>query len=144
MEIENALAESKNTEENLVFQGEITISEEELFGIGETEPAVIGKAAPAGIAEEVDDESGDKDKRIASFRISRILRASLMKSMGAFISKENKDGIEKDLIQKTVQYMVGDLTSIKLRFTPQGIKEFKKHLYMRPQFYVQDAEDKLV
>ena len=42
-----------------------------------------------GIAEEVDDESGDKDKRIASFRISRILRASLMKSMGAFISKEN-------------------------------------------------------
>lgn len=97
-----------------------------------------------GIAEEVDDESGDKDKRIASFRISRILRASVMKSMGAFISKENKDRIEKDLVQKTVQYMVGDLTSIKLRFTPQGIKEFKKHLYMRPQFYVQDAEDKLV
>ena len=34
LEIESALAESKNTEESFVFQGEITISEEELLSMG--------------------------------------------------------------------------------------------------------------
>ncbi|MBR2402122.1 MAG: hypothetical protein IKB01_05015, partial [Lachnospiraceae bacterium] len=45
LEIEEALAEKTYTEENMVFQGEITISEEELYSIGQTEPV--------GIAEEV-------------------------------------------------------------------------------------------
>ena len=46
LEIEEALAESTYTEESLVFQGEITLSEEDLYDIGQVEPV--------GIAEEVD------------------------------------------------------------------------------------------
>ena len=46
LEIEEALARNTYTEESMVFQGEITISEEELYGIGQVESM--------GIAEEVD------------------------------------------------------------------------------------------
>ena len=43
LEIEAALAESNKTEESVVFQGEITIDEEELFAIGQEEPMGIAE-----------------------------------------------------------------------------------------------------
>ena len=54
LEIENVLAESKHTEDSLVFQGEITISEEELLGIGEVKPLGIEEEVKAlGSVEEI-------------------------------------------------------------------------------------------
>ena len=88
-----------------------------------------------GLAEEIKEDGTTKEKKVSSFRISRIDKIKKMSSMGGFISKENKDKIEDELIHKKAQFMVGDIIDVKVRFTRKGIESFKRQLYLRPQFY---------
>lgn len=85
-----------------------------------------------------------KEKKPACFRISRIEKCDLQVSMGAKISNENAAKLEKMLIERGAMFMSGDLVTIKIRFTPKGLESFKRQLYMRPQFYSVESEDKLV
>lgn len=96
-----------------------------------------------GLAEEILDDGSESEKRISSFRISRIDRILIMKSMGAFISSENKTKIEDGLIHKKVQFLLGDIIDVKVKFTQKGIESFKRQLYMRPQFYQKVKEEEL-
>ena len=88
-----------------------------------------------GLAEEIKEDGTTKEKKVSSLRISRIDKIKKMSSMGGFISKENKDKIEDELIHKKAQFMVGDIIDVKVRFTRKGIESFKRQLYLRPQFY---------
>ena len=88
-----------------------------------------------GWAEEIKEDGTTKEKKVSSFRISRIDKIKKMSSMGGFISKENKDKVEDELIHKKAQFMVGDIIDVKVRFTRKGIESFKRQLYLRPQFY---------
>ena len=88
-----------------------------------------------GLAEEIKEDGTTKEKKVSSFRISRIDKIKKMSSMGGFISKENKDKIEDELIHKKEHFMVGDIIDVKVRFTRKGIESFKRQLYLRPQFY---------
>ncbi len=78
----------------------------------------------------------------ACFRLSRIENASLMSSMGAHISKDNKNELDKLLIERTAMFITTDSIDIKVKFTEKGLESFKRILYMRPQFYKIDKNDK--
>ncbi len=82
-------------------------------------------------------------KRVpACFRLSRIETANVMSSMGAHISKENKNELDKQLIERTAMYISSETISIKIKFTDKGLESFKRNLYMRPQFYEIDKNNK--
>lgn len=95
-----------------------------------------------GLSEEVDangdpkvDFNGNRVvPKVASLRISQIVRIRMMKSMSGFLSKADKDDIEKALVEKKPQFMVGDLEDIKVRFTKSGFENFGRQLHLRPQF----------
>ena len=97
-----------------------------------------------GLSEEILEDGTIGEKHISSFRISRIGRITQMKSMGSFISKESKDKIEQELIQKKAQFMAGELVDVTVRFTQKGLENFKRQLYLRPQLYQCIDKDKSV
>ncbi len=84
------------------------------------------------------------EKSAVGFRISRIEKANVMSSMGAHISKERANELEKDLVERTAMYMPGNPIDIKVVFTDKGLEDFRTQLLMRPQFYKIDKEDKHV
>ena len=88
-----------------------------------------------GFSEEISNNSDSKEKTISSFRISHIDKVRKMSSMKSFISKENVEKIENELITKKPQFMAGDVIDVKIRFTEKGIESLNRQLYMRPQFY---------
>ena len=58
-----------------------------------------------------------------------------MRSEGAFISKENQSQIESEIKSKGVQFLIGDVESIKVRFTDRGIYSFNHQFHLRPAEY---------
>ncbi len=88
-----------------------------------------------GFSEEIFDDNTTGPKRIASLRISRIDKIMLCKSMSGFISQENKDKIEKEIVNKLPQFMAGDIIDIKVRFTKKGYENYNRLLYLRPNNY---------
>ena len=87
-----------------------------------------------GIDPKEQDENG-KEGKVVCIRISNIERVYMMKSEGAHLSKEKRQKIQKEVAEKKVEYIVGELQKIKVRFTPKGRSNFNKWLYMRPNKY---------
>ncbi len=83
-----------------------------------------------------------KDKNPACFRLSRIEKCDIQVSMGAKISNERSAQLEKMLVERGAMYMSSEPIDIKIRFTEKGLEAFKRQLYMRPQFYSIDRNDK--
>lgn len=88
-----------------------------------------------GYAEEILPNGKISMKQITSFRVSRINRVSVMASMNAFLPKPKYKEIEKLIIQKDPQYMVGDIIDIKIKFSQKGLESFKRQIYMRPKYF---------
>ena len=76
-------------------------------------------------------EKNGKMKTV-SYRISRIERIRKMSSRSGFLSKAQKDEIDAEIITKKPQFMVGDIETIKVRFHGDGLRQFKRHVYLRP------------
>jgi hypothetical protein len=93
-----------------------------------------------GFSEEIGNEQNRHQKIAASFRISRIDKIDLMISMSGFLSKAEKAQLENDILQKTPQFMVGEMIDVEVKFTVKGLENFNRQLYMRPQNY--DKKDK--
>ena len=98
---------------------------------------------------ETEDEEGRKvrssnvtEKSPCCFRLSRIERADMMSSMGAHISKEHANELEKMLVERNVMFMSSEPIDIKVIFTDTGLESFRRTLYLRPQFYEIDKNDK--
>ena len=96
-----------------------------------------------GIAEEIFDDNTIGEKRISSFRISRMDKIMMCKSMRGFLSQEKKDNIEHELMSKLPQFMAGDLMDIKIRFTKKGYENFNRLLYLRPNNYTKVDNEEL-
>ncbi len=88
-----------------------------------------------GISEEIRRDGTLDEKRITSFRISRIEKIAIMSSMSGFLSSQRIDEIEKELQTKSPQYMAGELTDVEVLFTTKGLELFDRHLYLRPTVY---------
>ena len=88
-----------------------------------------------GYSEEILEDGSTAPKVIASFRISKIKKISVMHSMNAFISKSSLSALEKELNQNTAQYLLSDLIDVKVQFKKSGLERFYKKVYMRPVYY---------
>ena len=88
-----------------------------------------------GISEEIFDDNTTGEKQIASFRISRIEKIMVCRSMSGFLSQEKKDKIESELKGKTPAFMTGDIIDIKVRFTKKGLEQYNRFLNLRPNNY---------
>ncbi|MBE5738724.1 MAG: WYL domain-containing protein [Clostridiales bacterium] len=95
-----------------------------------------------GLAEEILPDNTLTEKKISSFRISRIDKVMVCTTMSGRLSQEKKDCIEKELREKTPQFMAGDLIDVKIRFTKKGYENYNRLLYLRPNNYTKvDGED---
>lgn len=73
------------------------------------------------------------DKKMCSFRISRLLNVKNETSRSAFLSKANKEALNKAIENKGVMFLLADNNdSIKIRLSPQGINMYKTQIHMRP------------
>lgn len=97
-----------------------------------------------GFSEEINANGETSPKQVACFRISRIEKLDIMKSMGAHISKENATAFNKQLTERGPQYMLKDITDIKVRFSEKGLESLKYQQYMRPQSYTKIDKYKYV
>ena len=88
-----------------------------------------------GVCEEILPDGTIIEKRIASFRVSRLCKITILHSMKSFISNQTKNEIEKALLMKTSPYLVGEIIDIKVAFSKKGLDNFSKHIYMRPKSY---------
>ena len=84
------------------------------------------------------------EKTPACLRLSRIAKCDLQVSMGAKISKEHANELDKMLIERDAMFMSSEPIEIKIRFTEKGLESFKSMRYMRPQFYTVDTAEKLL
>ena len=89
------------------------------------------------------DGSGEtEDKKITSYRISKIDHITIMSSLSGFMSKADKAAIEEAVMEKDVQFLAGNVESIKVKFTKKGVESFNNQLYMRPtDFEKVDGEE---
>lgn len=88
-----------------------------------------------GFSEEILEDGILAQKTITSIRISKIYKIAVMNSMRAFISNESKAILEKELRQKTAQYLISELIDVKVQFKKSGLERFFKKVYMRPACY---------
>jgi predicted DNA-binding transcriptional regulator YafY len=96
-----------------------------------------------GISEEIFDDNTTGEKQISSFRISRIEKIMMCRSMSGFLSQEKKDNIENELITKLPQFMAGDLIDVKIRFTKKGLEQYNRLLNIRPNNYTKVKNENL-
>lgn len=82
------------------------------------------------------------EKKICCLRLSRINQVSMMTSMGAHLSADQKKELEDELVKRTPMFMLSSPISVKVKFTNKGLESFKRQGYMRPQFYEIDPKDK--
>jgi hypothetical protein len=71
----------------------------------------------------------------ASLRISRIARIAEITSMGGHISKENKERLDKLLIERTASFFATGPEDIVVLFSQKGLDSFRSQIYMRPSDY---------
>ena len=94
-----------------------------------------------GYSEEMNSDGTLSPKREACYRISRIEHMLVVTSKGGFISQGDKERLEKMITEKEPQFLTGELTEIRVRFTDKGIESFNRFLYMRPFEYSVSKED---
>ena len=86
-----------------------------------------------GYSEEIKDEGNETwPKRAVCYRISRIDHLLIMSSRSGFISKADRDAIDKMIAEKEPQFLVGSIIELKAKFTDKGLEIFNRQLYMRP------------
>lgn len=90
-----------------------------------------------GYSEERKPDGNYLEKRMSSFRISRIENMTILSSYNNFFSKDEISNIEKELLKKGVQYLAGEIPDegIIIKFSKKGLESFKRQIYMRPQNY---------
>lgn len=73
---------------------------------------------------------------ISSIRISGIYTIAPRISMGGYLSKDKIKSLNKAIKEKEVQYLVGNLIKIKIKFNEKGLELFHRVIYLRPNNYV--------
>lgn len=94
-----------------------------------------------GISEEIKSDGSIDEKRISSFRISRIKKISVMSSMSGFLSRQKAEEIDKAIKAKSLQYMAGDIITVEVNFTDKGLELFNRQIYLRPTVYEKTSKN---
>ena len=59
----------------------------------------------------------------------------IMASKSGFISKADRESIDRMMAEKEPQFILGETVELKVRFTPLGLESFNRRLHMRPSVY---------
>ena len=93
---------------------------------------------------EIINEDGTTQKPVvASLRISRIDRISVMSSKGKCLNAEERNEMDEMLREKDVRFLVGDVQTFTVRFTEKGLESFNRLLYLRPRTYEEVPDEPL-
>jgi hypothetical protein len=96
-----------------------------------------------GYSEEVKPESNETwPRRAVCYRISRIDHPRISLSKSGFISKADRESIDKMVSEKEPQFLAGEVIELKVRFTDKGVESFNRQLYMRPNDFEVLNEEK--
>ena len=79
--------------------------------------------------------------QILSIRISRLIYAEIQFSQSGTITEQEVQQIKKELSQKSVQFVSGKSSAIKIRLTDAGIKKYGAQLHLRPIVIGKDPSD---
>ena len=86
-----------------------------------------------GLSEKID-KDGAEEQKIASFRLAFIESIDMM-SEKSFISKDKQALIDSEIKSKGVQFLIGKVEAIKVRFTDRGVYSFNHQFHLRPTEY---------
>lgn len=76
-------------------------------------------------------KESSKEKIDASFSMARIPKPTLLKQ-NSFLSKDDKEKIEKDIRKLSVNFLYGNETEIRVKLTNSGKRRFHNNLISRP------------
>lgn len=72
-----------------------------------------------------------------SFRISAISELkTLPAAYKASLTKEEEAKLKKNLSTHNIQFMLDDVLEIKVKFTPQGERMYRRNLYLKPNEFI--------
>lgn len=78
-------------------------------------------------------DQSKRDKRMCSFKLSRIVKVKRESSRSAFLSKDDISCLQEAINQKGVMFLVADASEeIVVRLTDNGKRMFKTQIHMRP------------
>ena len=70
--------------------------------------------------------------QVISVRISRLVNVEIQFFQSGAITEQEKLQIKKELKEKSVQFVSGKSSTIKVRLTEEGIKKYDTQLHLRP------------
>ena len=100
---------------------------------------LVGYSIPST---DLSDESEAKyPAQVLSIRISRLVNAEIQYFQSGKISDSEALQIKKELQQKSVQFVSGKSSDIKVRLTDAGIRKYETQLHLRPNTIGKDPYD---
>ena len=83
-------------------------------------------------ADQLSEKRYHHQAQVLSIRISRISNVEIRRSQSGAISLTEMAQIEKELAEKSVQFVSGTTTPIKVWLSDEGIKKYDTQLHLRP------------
>ena len=76
-----------------------------------------------------------------SIRVSRLIHAEIQSLQSGAITEQEVRQIKNELNQKSIQFVSGNSSAIKIRLTDAGIKKYESQLHLRPTSLGKDPTD---
>lgn len=87
-----------------------------------------------GIVKRTSSNSPIKEGSMYSCRISNMKKGPHCLQEKSFISKKDKDLLDKSIQKKGVQFLNQDIGEIRIRLTDKGIRMYERILHLRPKY----------
>jgi hypothetical protein len=85
------------------------------------------------ICEATSMDEPEKKPSFATFRLSRIKKARVLKSKRSTFTSQKKKEIEQVIKEKGVQFLSLESNIIKVRLNERGIRKYNSQIYLRPK-----------
>lgn len=93
-----------------------------------------------GLSHPVDaDDSADL---CASFRISRIRKVQMNRNDQRLLKAEEKKQLDEQISEKGVQFLLTDVTKIRIRLSDEGVRKYHSQVHLRPP-YQEKSDDNI-
>ena len=83
-------------------------------------------------ADKLSEKKYHHQAQVLSIRVSRITSVEVRRSQSGYMSADELAQVEKELSEKTVQFVSGTTTPIKVWLSDEGIKKYESQLHLRP------------
>ena len=87
-----------------------------------------------GYTEKASDDFNPALSRPASLRLSRMTDLKILRSHRYVLTAAQKQRLKKDIESKGIPFLIGDNTTISVRLTDNGLKQYRQQLHQRPAY----------